>query len=88
LNSQAWTGVRAIDYRCLCKDMFFFGEYLTALSFLTTKNLALYDGAQIFWLDRQVAKGIDFVLELDGLEVSCKDALGANGQGIFFIESQ
>lgn len=88
VNSWTWTGSRATDYRCLCKDKFLFGEYLAALAFPTAKNLALYDGSEVLWLDPRGARGLDSVLEADGLDAFCKDAVGAHGQRIFALESR
>ena len=88
VNSRAWTGSRVTDYRCLCKDKFLFGEYLAALSFPTPKNLALYDGSEVLWLDGRGARGLDSVPESDGLDAFCKDAVGAHGQRIFALEAR
>jgi hypothetical protein len=87
-NAQAWTGLRGTDYRCLCKDKFLFGEYLTALSFPTPRNLAFYDGSQVLWVGRELAGGLDSILDLDGLDVICKDAIGAHGRDVFSLKVQ
>ena len=86
VNSRAWSGPYVADYRCLCKDKFLFGEYLTALAFPTPKILALYDGSQVSWHDERSFKGLESIAEHDGLDVFCKHALGAHGQSIFSLK--
>ena len=85
-NSQAWTGARATDYRCLCKDKFVFGEYLAALSFPTPKNLAIYDGSRLLWLDHGDTMGFESLLDVDQMDIFCKDALGAHGCNVFSLK--
>jgi len=85
-NLRSWTGSRRTDYRCLCKDKFVFGAYVTSMGFPTPKILALYHDQQLVWLDQKGSKDLESLLEEEYLDVFCKDAVGDRGRGVFSLK--
>jgi hypothetical protein len=73
------------NYVCMLRDKFVFGQFASSLGIPTPKNLALLDGKNVTWLDRDETAPLESLADPDapGLNGFCKPLAGMQGDDAF-----
>lgn len=86
-TNRSWAGAPLpINYTCLLRDKFLFGQYAASLGFSTPKVLALCDGDRIFWVGSRRPERPEQIVEHQPFDGYCKPLMGGEGRGVFVVK--